>query len=127
LAYRHCEGDSPKQSGKIHGLLPASFLAVAMTVKRAFDTPSYKIGGISKLLYPVYFASLKHAFNPNSEDALTWSCFDVLRRQPHERIVQALNEILEDAFEGKTDFLFTDEQNIEIHIGKNSGDVSFPG
>jgi hypothetical protein len=62
---------------------------------------------------------LKHAFNPNSEDALTWSCFDVLRHQPHERTVQALNEILEDAFEGKMDFSFADEQNIEIHIGKN--------
>jgi len=43
----------------------------------------------------------------------------VLRQQSHEKIVQALNEIMEDAFEGKTDFLFDNEQNIEIHIGKN--------
>ena len=62
---------------------------------------------------------LRHGFSSNSEDALTWSCFDVLRQQSHEKIVQALNEIMEDAFEGKTDFLFENEQNIEIHIGKN--------
>ena len=65
----------------------------------------------------------KHKLRPsrssNSEDALTWSCFDVLRHQPSEKIVRALNEIMEDAFEGKTDFLFENERNIEIHIGKN--------
>ena len=62
---------------------------------------------------------LRHCKSSNSEDALTWSCFDVLRQQPHEKMVQALNEIMEDAFEGKTDFLFENEQDIEIHIGKN--------
>lgn len=62
---------------------------------------------------------LIHATNSNSEDALTWSCFDVLRHQPHEKIVQALNEILEDSFDGKTDFSFETEQDINIHIGKN--------
>ncbi|WHZ06839.1 MAG: hypothetical protein OJF59_000592 [Cytophagales bacterium] len=62
---------------------------------------------------------LEHAFSPNSEDALTWSCFDVLRHQPQERIIQALSEIMEDAFEGKANFSFEDEKNIKIHIGKN--------
>ena len=62
---------------------------------------------------------LKHAFSSNSEDALTWSCFDTLRHQPHEKIVQALNEIMEDAFEGRIDFSFGNEKNIKIHIGKN--------
>ena len=61
----------------------------------------------------------KHCCSSNSEDALTWSCFDVLRHQPHEKIVSALNEIMEDAFEGKMDFSFENEQDIEIHIGKN--------
>lgn len=61
---------------------------------------------------------LRHCCSSNSEDALTWSCFDVLRHQPREKIVQALNEIMEDAFEGKIDFSFENEQNIEIHIGK---------
>jgi hypothetical protein len=62
---------------------------------------------------------LRNCCSSNSEDALTWSCFDVLRRQSHEKIVQALNEIMEDAFEGKVDFGFENEQDIEIHIGKN--------
>ena len=62
---------------------------------------------------------LSKAFNPNSEDALTWSCFDVLRHQPHEKVVKALDEIMEDAFEGKATFSFENEKNIQIHIGKN--------
>lgn len=62
---------------------------------------------------------LEKAFNSNSEDALTWSCFDVLRHQPQEKIVQALNEIMEDAFEGKAALSFENEKNIQIHIGKN--------
>src|SRR5258708_2745042 len=62
---------------------------------------------------------LEKAFNPNSEDALTWSCFDVLRHQPQDKIVQALNEIMEDAFEGKPAFSLENGKNIQIHIGKN--------
>ena len=62
---------------------------------------------------------LEKAFNSNSEDALTWSCFDVLRHQTQENIVVALNEIIEDAFEGKATFSFENEKNIKIHIGKN--------
>lgn len=62
---------------------------------------------------------LQNSFNSNSEDALTWSCFDVLRHQPQEKIVKALNEIMEDAFEGKATFSFEDEKNIKICIGKN--------
>lgn len=61
---------------------------------------------------------LRHAFNSNSEDALTWSCFDVLRNQPQAIIVRALNEIMEDAFGGKPTFSFQSENNIQIHIGK---------
>lgn len=70
---------------------------------------------------------LKHAISSNSEDALTWSCFDVLRNQPTQKIVVALDEIFEDAFgdfkaQNKAvpvPFSFAEEQNIEIHIGKN--------
>jgi hypothetical protein len=62
---------------------------------------------------------LRHCLSPNSEDALTWSCFDVLRQQPPEKVAQALNEIMEDAFVGKIDFVFEDEQDIKIHIGEN--------
>ena len=67
----------------------------------------------------------KHSISSNSEDALTWSCFDVLRNQSPENITTALDEIFEDAFGDFKDmpvpdkFSFADEQNIEIHIGKN--------
>lgn len=75
---------------------------------------------------------LEHATNSSSEDALTWSCFDRLRNLPKEKISFALDEIFEDAFgdfkEKKEpvpeSFSFADEQNIEIHIGKNYDAVS---
>ncbi|MDR0874507.1 MAG: hypothetical protein LBN27_13755 [Prevotellaceae bacterium] len=76
----------------------------------------------------------KHKWRPaissNSEDALTWSCFDVLRNQSAQKIAVALNEIFEDAFGDfgnrpiPPPFSFADEQNIEIHIGKNYYAVS---
>src|SRR5690606_25696631 len=75
---------------------------------------------------------LKYASNSNSEDALTWSCFDRLRNLPKENIIIALDEIFEDAFgdfkeQNKstfTPFSFSNEQNIEIHIGKNYNSFS---
>ena len=75
---------------------------------------------------------LKHATNSNSEDALTWSCFDRLRNLPKEKIAFALDEIFEDAFGDFKErnesvpesFSFADEQNIEIHIGKNYDAIS---
>jgi len=75
---------------------------------------------------------LRYARSSNSEDALTWSCFEVLRNQPEAKMVVALDELFEDAFgdfkaENKpvpAPFSFADEQNIEIHIGKNYGAVS---
>lgn len=71
----------------------------------------------------------KYACNPNSEDALTWSCFDVLRNLPREKMVAALDEILEDAFAGEPafrKFSFAGEKQIDIHIGKWYKTVSLP-
>jgi len=61
---------------------------------------------------------LQNSYSSNSEDALTWSCFDILRSYKTENIVDALNEILEDAFENNKPFDFTYEKNIEIKIGE---------
>lgn len=74
---------------------------------------------------------LRYATSSNSEDALTWSCFDVLRNQPKEKMVVALDEIFEDAYGDFKEqnkpvpapFSFADEQQIEIHIGKNYSTV----
>lgn len=65
---------------------------------------------------------LQHARSSNSEDALTWSCFDALRMQPYEKIVRALDEIMRDSFGNRNDLSFmsfNDEKDIQIHIGKN--------
>jgi hypothetical protein len=67
----------------------------------------------------------QHARNPNSEDALTWSCFDVLRNLPREKMVTALDEIMEDAF-GVRKISFDREKHIDIHIGKRYESVSLP-
>ncbi len=49
---------------------------------------------------------LKHAVSSSSEDALTWSCFDLLASMPHLDKVRALDEILEDAFNGNSPLSF---------------------
>ncbi len=75
---------------------------------------------------------LRYAENSNSEDALTWSCFEVLRNRPAAKLVVALDELFEDAFGDfkaankpvPEPFSFADEKNIEIHIGKNYGTAS---
>jgi hypothetical protein len=65
---------------------------------------------------------VKNAINSNSEDALTWSCFETISYLPYNLKINTLDEILEDAYEGECDFKFinntyTNEQ-IEIFIGK---------
>jgi len=64
----------------------------------------------------------KNAFNSNSEDALTWSCFDILANLPIEKRINALDEIMEDAYQGQQPFSFSTEQlkknDIQIHVGE---------
>jgi hypothetical protein len=65
----------------------------------------------------------KHGFSSNSEDALTWSCFDIISQIPFAKKVKALDEILEDSFQGnKCNFTFAGNTyhdiDIQIYIGK---------
>lgn len=64
----------------------------------------------------------KNGFNSHSEDALTWSCFDVLSNQPIKKKISILDEIFEDAYQGKNKFLFKNEKlkedEIQIYCGK---------
>jgi hypothetical protein len=64
----------------------------------------------------------KNGFNSNSEDALTWSCFDVLSNLPIIKKISVLDEIFEDAYQGKNEFSFKNakfkEDEIQIHVGK---------
>lgn len=65
---------------------------------------------------------LKNAYNSHSEDALTWSCFEVLSSFSFPKKIEALDEIFEDAYQGKCRFLFKEnsfqDDEITIHIGK---------
>lgn len=66
---------------------------------------------------------LRNATNSNSEDALTWSCFDVLANLPSLDKVTALDEILEDSFQFSSPLSFKarslESRDIEIFIGKS--------
>ena len=63
-----------------------------------------------------------NGFSSHSEDALTWSCFDLLSSFPLTKKITTLDEIFEDAYQGKSNLLFKDsrfqENQIQIHIGK---------
>lgn len=63
-----------------------------------------------------------NGFNSHSEDALTWSCFDLLSSFPFAKKIKALDEIFEDAYQGQSKFSFNKgrlkEDQIQISIGK---------
>ena len=65
----------------------------------------------------------KNGRNSHSEDALTWSCFDILNQLSPEIKMQTLDELLEDSFEGNPPFCFRDVADqidqLSIHVGKS--------
>lgn len=71
---------------------------------------------------------LRNAVSSNSEDALTWSCFDVLASLPSLDKVAALDEIFEDSFQGDSPLSFQsrgiDNDDINIYIGKTYTGIS---
>ena len=71
---------------------------------------------------------LKNAVSSNSEDALTWSCFDVLANYPSLDKAGALDEILEDSFQGNSPLSFRkrgiENKDIKIHVGRTYTGVS---
>ena len=72
------------------------------------------------------YKGMKHkwnnGFSSNSEDALTWSCFDILSNIPLPKKITALDEMFEDAYQGQNNPLFKNgrlnEGQVQIHIGK---------
>ena len=72
---------------------------------------------------------LKNSFSSNSEDALTWSCFDIISQLPDLKKITALNEILEHSFCGNDinqhmPFSFENENQIIIEVGKTYNGLS---
>jgi hypothetical protein len=64
----------------------------------------------------------KNGISSRSEDALTWTCFEILSSFSLNKKISVLDEILEDAYEGKCDFNFKNrgysDKQINIFIGK---------
>ncbi len=64
----------------------------------------------------------QHKCNSNSEDALTWSCFEMLSSLPLPKKLSVLDEIFEDAYQGKGKPLFKhglfEDEHVQIYIGK---------
>ena len=65
---------------------------------------------------------LKNGINSNSEDAITWSCFDIISQLPELKKIIALDEIIEHSFCDKDmtqkKFSFSNEKEIKVEIGK---------
>lgn len=61
---------------------------------------------------------IQYSKNSNSEDALTWSCFDFIRSQGTEIQVGAIKEMIEDAYSGENSVHETDLAGLRIDIGK---------
>lgn len=65
---------------------------------------------------------LKNGFSSNSEDALTWSCFDAIEHLPPAAKLSVLDEIMEDALQGECTFKFSDNSHkngeVTIFVGK---------
>jgi hypothetical protein len=91
-----------------HVILPGREEALESFLKQAYKGMQHK---------------LKNAVSSNSEDALTWSCFDVLANLPSLDKAAVLDEILEDSFQGKSPFSFKargiGSEDIKIHVGKS--------
>jgi hypothetical protein len=63
-----------------------------------------------------------NGFSSNSEDALTWSCFEILKSLSLNKKIQVLNEIWEDTYSAEIESPFSDknlhDDEIKIEIGK---------
>lgn len=74
---------------------------------------------------------VRNAISSNSEDALTWSSFEILINLPLNLKINALDEILEDAYGGECNFKFIEnnysENQIEIFVGKKYTGLSNKG
>ncbi|MGI9309986.1 MAG: hypothetical protein ACR2P7_00455 [bacterium] len=63
-----------------------------------------------------------HKRNPNSEDALTWSCFEMLASLPALRRRAVLAEVFEDAYAGREAPIFGDGDDDADGDGLNDGE-----
>ena len=66
---------------------------------------------------------LKNSYSSNSEDAITWSCFDIISQLSDSKKIVALDEIIEHSFSGndmnRPTFSFKNEDIIKVEVGRN--------
>lgn len=96
-----------KEYQRNHVILPGREDALASFLKQDYKGMQHK---------------LKNAVSSNSEDALTWSCFDILASLPSLDKAAALDELLEDSFNGSPSLSFRKRgignKDISVHVGK---------
>ena len=65
---------------------------------------------------------IQNAYSSNSEDALTWSCFDTLENLPFLNKIEALDEIFFDSYAGNNPICLAEKglsnSDVLIHLGK---------
>lgn len=97
-----------KEYQRNHVILPGREKALESFLKKDYKGMQHK---------------LRNAVSSNSEDALTWSCFDVLASLPFLDKAAALDEIFEDSFHGDSPLSFRlrnlKNKDINIHVGKS--------
>ncbi len=62
---------------------------------------------------------LRYSRNSNSEDALTWTCFDFIRNQSWDAQFEAVKEIFEDAYSGEFPVTDLNLTGLRIDIGRS--------
>lgn len=102
-----------KEYQRNHVILPGREDALAFFLRQDYKGMQHK---------------LANAVSSNSEDALTWSCFDILANLPSLDKAAALDEILEDSFRGSSPLSFRTRgigsQDISVHVGKQYTGIS---
>lgn len=68
----------------------------------------------------------RNSRNSNSEDALTWTCFDFIRNQSREAQLVAVKEIFEDAYSGELSVSDIDLAGLRIDMGRTFAAPSIP-
>jgi hypothetical protein len=90
-----------------HVIVPGRENALDAFIKQEYNGMQHKV---------------QNAYSSNSEDALTWSCFDTLEHLNGLNKIKALDEMLVDSYEGDSPLSFQEKglnkNDIEILVGK---------
>ena len=132
-------GKPRKQLSRVHSEMTACKSTRRMMIYNTYRRNHVVLPGrenaLEGLLKQEYKGIGRHSwangFNSHSEDALTWSCFDLLSNLPTPKKLMALDEIFEDAYRGSSKLSFStgpfQGDQIQIHVGKQYSGSSSRG